>query len=171
MYDWVLREATEADSTTLVALIHAAFEEYRARLNPPSGAHNETEETVRQKMSSSRVVIALSASKPIGCVFYEQAADHVSFFRLAVPPGCRRRGIGRALIACVEDRARASNLGQVRLGVRIALPRLRAYYEHLGYRLIEYRAHDGYAEPTYVILAKDIHAMSDREGRSTCERC
>src|SRR5207247_2947694 len=25
MYDWVLREATEADSTTLVALIHAAF--------------------------------------------------------------------------------------------------------------------------------------------------
>jgi GNAT superfamily N-acetyltransferase len=170
MHDWVLREATEADSASLVALIHAAFEEYRALLDPPSGAHNETEETVCQKMFSSRVVIALSGSRPIGCVFYEQAADHLSFSRLAVPPAFRRRGIGRALIACVEDRARALNRGQVRLGVRIALPRLRAYYEHLGYRLVEYRAHDGYAEPTYVILAKNIHAISDGEGRIACER-
>jgi GNAT superfamily N-acetyltransferase len=170
MRDLVLREATDGDVPAIVALIHAAFEEYRAVLDPPSGAHNETAATVRQRMSSSRVVIALSVGTPIGCVFYEQAGDHLSFSRLAVPPAYRRHGIGRALIAYVEDRARVLNLRQVRLGVRIALPPLRAYYELLGYRLLEYHAHDGYAEPTYVILAKDVHAMNDRERRIACER-
>jgi GNAT superfamily N-acetyltransferase len=161
MQDLVLREATDADVPTIVTLIHAAFDEYRAQLDPPSGAHHETEETVRQKMSSTRVVLALSTDKPMGCVFYEQVEDHLSFSRLAVPPSYRRRGIGRTLIAYVEDRARSLNRRQVRLGVRIALPPLRAYYERLGYRLVEYCAHDGYAEPTYVILEKDIPAMKD----------
>jgi N-acetylglutamate synthase-like GNAT family acetyltransferase len=170
MEDLVLREATKADVAAIVALIHAAFEEYRAMLDPPSGAHSETEETIRQRMLSSRVVIALCANEPIGCVFFEQAADHLSFSRLAVPPAYRRRGVGGALIAYVEERALAQNLGQVRLGTRIALPRLRSYYERRGYRLLEYHAHDGYAEPTYVILGKNVHAMSDRERRVACGR-
>jgi tRNA threonylcarbamoyladenosine biosynthesis protein TsaE len=170
MQDLVLREATDADAAAIVALIHAAFEEYRAVLDPPSGAHRETEETIRQKMLSSRVVIAVCGSAPVGCVFFEQAADHLSFSRLAVPPACRRRGVGAALIAYVEERARALSLGQVRLGTRIALPHLRSYYERLGYRLLEYRAHDGYAEPTYMILEKDVHATSDMQRRVVCER-
>jgi len=43
---WVLREATEADAGTLLALVRAAFEEFRGRLDPPSGAHAETLESV-----------------------------------------------------------------------------------------------------------------------------
>jgi hypothetical protein len=73
------------------------------------------------------------------------------------------------LITHVENQARASGLGQVRLGVRIALPLLRAYYERLGYRLVEYCTHDGYAEPTYVILGKDVRTQNDREGGIACE--
>ena len=156
MRDLRLREATDADAAAIVTLIHAAFEEYRGMLDPPSGAHNETEETVRRTMAAARVVLALSAGESSGCVFYEQAEDHLSFSRLAVPPAYRRRGIGQELIGYVENRARALHLRQVRLGVRIALAPLRSYYERLGYRLIEYHAHDGYAEPTYVILRKDI---------------
>ncbi len=166
MQNLVLREATDADVPSIVALIHAAFEEYRATLDPPSGAHAETEETVRGRMSSSRVFVALLAGTPIGCVFYEPAEEHVSFSRLAVLPTYRRRGIGRALIAHVEELAQASNVTQVRLGVRIALPQLRTYYERLGYGLLETHAHDGYAESTYVILGKDVRTpnriLSDR---------
>jgi len=165
MQDLVLREATDADVPTIVALIHAAFEEYRGKIDPPSGAHHESEEKVRQKMSSARVVVALLSGKPSGCVFYEQAADHLSLSRLAVPPAYRRRGIGQALIAYVEDRAEGLSIGQVRLGVRIALRRLRAYYERLRYRPVEYCAHDGYAEPTYVILEKAVPALNSREGK------
>ena len=42
-----LREATTADLPTLLVLVHKAFEEYRGRLDPPSGAHDETLETPR----------------------------------------------------------------------------------------------------------------------------
>lgn len=163
MADLVLREATDADVPTVVRLIHAAFEEYRGTLDPPSGAHQETEDSVRRKMSSAAVVMAFAAGVPSGCLFYERAADHLSFSRLAVPPSHRGRGIGRALIAYVEQQEQALNRRCVRLGVRIALTRLRAYYERLGYRVVEHGAHDGYGEPTYVILAKSIPARNDRE--------
>jgi GNAT superfamily N-acetyltransferase len=164
MQDLVLREATNADIPTIVALVHAAFEEYRGKLDPPSGAHRETEGTVRRLMSSTRVVIALAAGEPSGCVFYEQAEDQLSFSRLAVRPEYRRRGIGRALIAYVEDQARALKVGGIRLGVRIALTRLRAYYERLGYRLVQYCNHDGYEMPTYVILEKALPPRNSSEG-------
>jgi ribosomal protein S18 acetylase RimI-like enzyme len=156
--DLVLREASDREAASIVALIHAAFEEYRAKLDPPSGAHNETEQKIRQRMSSGRVVLALTGGQLVGCVFYEQADDHLSLSRLAVLPAYRRRGIGQALIAYVEDRARALSLTRVRLGVRIALEPLRAYYERLGYSEVEYRTHDGYTQPTYVILEKAVAA-------------
>src|SRR5919198_866349 len=42
-----LREATTTDVPTLLALVHAAFEQYRDCLDPPSGAHRETEASLR----------------------------------------------------------------------------------------------------------------------------
>src|SRR5258708_2581761 len=141
MRDLLLREATDADVATIVALIRSAFEEYRGKLDPPSGAHQETEDNVRQKMASARVVVALAGGEPSGCVFYEQDPDHLSFSRLAVPPAYRRRGIGQELIAYVEDRARMVHRRYVRVGVRLVLAPLRAYYERRGYRLVEYCAH------------------------------
>jgi hypothetical protein len=60
------------------------------------------------------------------------------------------------LVEYVEDRARALNVARVELGVRLALPYLQVYYEALGYRPIRYGAHEGYTEPTYMILAKDV---------------
>jgi len=44
----------------------------------------------------------------------------------------------------------------VQLGVRVALPRNRAYYERLGYGFVEARSHDGYSQPTYVFLEKAL---------------
>jgi ribosomal protein S18 acetylase RimI-like enzyme len=165
MQDLVLREATDADIPMIAALVRTAFEEYRGRLDPPSGAHRETDEKVRRMMSSTAVALALTAGEPCGCVFYEQTADQLSFFRLAVLPAYRRHGIGQALIAYVENRARELNVQVVRLGVRIALPRLRAFYERPGYHYVESRNHDGYALPTYDILEKTLHLMNHSEGK------
>jgi ribosomal protein S18 acetylase RimI-like enzyme len=156
MTELVLREATEADAEAIVALLHAAFDEYRGRLDPPSGVHQETAETVRRKMATTRVVLVLAGGAAAGCVFYEPGANRLHLGRLAVFPARRRRGCGRRLIEYVEARARELGLPCVRLGVRLALPDLRAYYEREGYRVVEYRAHDGYTAPTYVMLEKDV---------------
>jgi GNAT superfamily N-acetyltransferase len=159
----ILREASEADVPTVVALIHAAFKEYDGAIDPPSGAHRETEEQIRRKMATERAVVVLVDQSAVACVLYRDEGDHMYFGRLAVQPRYRNRGIAAALIEYVEARARELGRSRVRLGVRIALPRLRARYERLGYRVIEERCHAGYAEPTYVIMEKDVGRQADRE--------
>ena len=157
----VLRDSILADVPTVVRLVRAAFEQYRGRLDPPSGAHHETEEQLHTKMSRGGALLASLAGEDIGCVVYEREGDHLYASRLAVSPSYRRQGIGRKLMDGVEEKARMLNLKKVRLGVRLALPNLLAYYERRGYRVVEHRRHEGYAQPTYVMLEKllDAEAM------------
>jgi predicted N-acetyltransferase YhbS len=158
--DVFLREATDQDAPLLLQVLQTAFEEYRGRLDPPSGAHSETVEKLRQKLTTSHVVVAEVEGEIAGCVFYEAENGSMHLERLAVLPSYRRRGLGRRLIDYVEAQARALNLPHVRLGVRVVLKDNWAYYERLGYRLIEYKSHAGYSEPTYVILEKEISALT-----------
>jgi GNAT superfamily N-acetyltransferase len=160
MADLLLREAKEADVPTVVAVLHAAFEEYRNRLDPPSGVHRETVLTVSQKLTSARAVLALRNTVAIGCVVYETTVNHLDLFRLAVLPANRRAGVGRALIEYVEVQALGLNVPRIRLGVRLVLTELRAAYERLGYQPIEFHTHPGYQTPTYVILEKVIRPLA-----------
>ncbi len=163
MGDWLLQEASEADTETIAAVIRAAFEEYRGRLDPPSGALAETAETVREKLRAAQAVLAFAGGVPVGCVFFRPEEGRLYLFRLAVLPGHRGRGLGRALLAHVEDRARALGLPRVRLGVRAALARQIAFYEGLGYRRVGDGTHPGYAGPTYLLLERPTR-MAGGEG-------
>ena len=152
-----LREATVDDAPAVLVLIHAAFKEYDGQLDPPSGAQRETVDKIRQKIATEHAVVAQVDDQVVACVFYRNEGDHMYFGRLAVLPAYRGRGIAGALIAYVEARARDLRLPCVRLGVRVALPHLRARYERQGYRLVEERRHEGYAEPTYLIMEKRLN--------------
>jgi predicted N-acetyltransferase YhbS len=156
MSDLVLREATDADIPTVVDITRAAFSEYIGLLDPPSGVQKETVENVRENLASGHSVLAQLDGEVVGCVFYKPEPEYVYLGRLAVLPEFRQRGVGGALVAYVERRAHELDRARVRLGVRIALPQLRARYERLGYRVIEERRHEGYDEPTYVIMEKII---------------
>jgi predicted N-acetyltransferase YhbS len=157
--DIALRAATEGDVPIIVALIHAAFKEYAGALDPPSGAHNESAEKLRQAMQTERGVLALLGEQVLACVLYRAESDYMYFGRLAVLPAYRNRGVSALLIAYVEQRARELGLPRVQLGVRVALPQLRARYERLGYRVIEQRSHAGYAEPTYLVMEKLLEGV------------
>jgi GNAT superfamily N-acetyltransferase len=151
-----LREATADDVPTLLGLVHAAFEQYRDRLDPPSGAHHETEATLRGALEAGGAVLACVDGQPVGCVFYHREAAHVYVGRLSVLPAFRRRGVGQALTDDVERQARTIGVPRVQLGVRTALPRLRAYYERCGYRVVREERHAGYETPTYVVMEKNL---------------
>jgi len=152
----VIREATQDDIPTLVALIHSAFEEYRGQLEPPSGAHRETVESIGQYLRQGYAVLALLNDEVVGCVCYHQESEHVYFGRLSVLPSCRQYGVGRALVTYVEQQAQALGAPRIQLGVRIALPHLQAYYERLGYHVVGYETHAGYTAPTAVIMEKQV---------------
>lgn len=151
-----LREAYLHDADTLAAIIQDAFEEYRHVLVPPTGAHQETPDNIRGKLSHARAILAFLHGQPAGCVFYEPAEDHVYLGRLAVRPAFRRQGIGGALVRAVESRAAALGIPRVRLGARIALPRNQELYRRLGYEVVGVGHHTGYAEPTFVWMEKRL---------------
>jgi len=153
---WVLREGTDADTATILALVLVAFEEYRGQLDPPSGAHAETLDSIREKMRNAQVVLACVERKAVGCIFCQSEVDHLYLFRLAVLPKYRRHGLGRALVEHAERRASELGFSRVRLGVRTALERQRAYYERQGYRPVQAESHPGYEMPTYLILEKAL---------------
>jgi ribosomal protein S18 acetylase RimI-like enzyme len=151
-----LREATTADMPTLLALVHAAFEEYRGRLDPPSGALAETLETLALALRTGSALLASVDDQPAGCVFFHREHDHVYLGRLSVLTAYRHHGLGGVLTDGVEHRALAMGVPRVELGVRIALPALRAYYERRGYRVIRHEAHAGYTAPTSVVMRKEL---------------
>jgi GNAT superfamily N-acetyltransferase len=152
----VLQEATYDDIPTLVALIHTAFEEYRGRLAPPSGAHRETAQSIGTYLQQGRAVLALLNDQAGGCVCYHQEGAHVYFGRLSVLPAFRQHGVGLALVTYVEQQARALGAQRVQLGVRIALPHLQVYYERLGYCVVGYETHEGYTASTSVVMEKQV---------------
>jgi ribosomal protein S18 acetylase RimI-like enzyme len=151
-----LREAIAADLPTLLALVHGAFEEYRGRLDPPSGALAETLESLGHALRTGGALLASVDGQPAGCVFYNRERDHVYLGRLSVLAAHRSRGLGGALTDGVERLALAMGVPRVKLGVRTALPALRAYYERRGYLVIRLEAHAGYSTPTSVVMQKEL---------------
>ena len=148
-----LHQAIGGDIPILLTVLQAAFEEYRGRLDPPSGVHSETVETLRQKLKTGAAVLARIGDEVAGCVFYRQESTHVYLERLSVLPRYRRQGVGRALVDYVEQRAQMLKL-PVQIGVRLPLAHIRVFYERRGYRVVRYAAHEGYSEPTYAVMQR-----------------
>lgn len=151
-----LQTATADDLPTLLAVIQAAYAEYNGKLDPPSGARNESVAQLAQKLSEGHALKAMLDGQIVGCVFYENRGDRVYFGRLAVLPTHRRQGIARRLVEGVEQYASAHQIPQVTMGVRLALPGHIAYYQRLGYQITEYRCHPGYSHYTSVDMVKTL---------------
>lgn len=152
----VLREATLQDADLLTQIIRAAFAEYDGKIDPPSGAHSETPEQIREKLTQGGGTLALIGTDYAGCIIYYPQEDYLYLGRLSVLPPFRRFGVGRSLVERVEHQAIQINLPKVQLGVRLALPSNRAFFEKLGYRAVSEHHHAGYTEPTFATLEKRL---------------
>jgi predicted N-acetyltransferase YhbS len=156
MIEIKLRDATSDDVERITSVIRAAFEEYEGLLDPPSGAHAEDPAHVRMKMAKGSALMAYLDSACAGCVLFYPQEDYLYLGRLAVLPAFRRSGVAQALVSAVEAKGAKIGLSKVQLGVRIALPHNRVFFERLGYSVIAYGTHPGYREPTFMTLEKEI---------------
>lgn len=156
-----LRPATSADIPLLLSLILASFEEMRGRLDPPSGAHGETESTLQDLFDSDEeAALASLDGEAVGCVFYSRTGAETYAHRLAVLPEYRHAAVGRTLMAYVEAQATQEGCAYVRVGVRLALPGNLAFFERLGYKAIAEDRHPGYPGPTFAHMVKEMdHQM------------
>ncbi len=141
-----LREATGDDAPLLHRLMIAAYEEFRDTLVPASGAFDESVEDVRHAIEEGGGVIAMLGDEPAGCGRFDFGPDRafIEVGRLSVLPACRGNGIATRMLAWFEARAAALSVREVRLGVRLNLPRNIALYERAGYTIFDYEVRPGY---------------------------
>lgn len=158
---WI-REAAVEDAAAVVHIIHAAYAEFHGKLDPPSGAHAETEISIRKLFESERCVIGGWGGEVAGCTFYHIGQRDTYLHRLAVVPEHRRKALGHALVTYVETQARANGSPRVRLGVRLQLPTNQVFYRSLGYSVTSHHSHPGYSYPTYVSMTKDMSEPPQR---------
>jgi ribosomal protein S18 acetylase RimI-like enzyme len=153
----VLRAATTADAAVLAVTIAAAFEQYRGKLVPESGAFRETADGIgRELAKGAGAFVAERGGTIVGCVMTKLEEGDLYFGRLSVLPAARGAKVAAKLIAAVEGEARRRGLPGVRLGVRIALPDNQRLFQSLGYREISREAHPGFDRPTSINMRKTL---------------
>jgi ribosomal protein S18 acetylase RimI-like enzyme len=157
----LLRPATAEDAAAILTITRAAFAAYEGRLDPPTSALKETlEELVSSLFQPDHgAALALVGNQPVGALRWSISPqrDHLYVGRVAVLPAYRRRGIASALMRWSEDHARALGLPAIEIGVRLQLPENLRFYEHLGYQITAYERHEGYDQPTFAAMRKDVH--------------
>ena len=153
----ILRAATPVDAPAIAATIAAAFEEYRGRLEPESGAFRETAEAIAEELvRDSGAIVAERNGQMLGCVMVKLLEGDLYFGRLSVLPAARGQGIARRLVEAVEDEARRRELLGVRLGVRVVLTENQQLFTSLGYVEYSREAHEGFDYPTSIKDRKSV---------------
>ncbi len=119
-----IRFGEGGDVEAIVLLINANFPN-----DPPID-----QETIASWIADGGHLIVAAA--PHGVVgFVRMDSVRLGLFHLVVVHELRNQGLGRLLVANVEDRARQLGWPHVLLGVDNATPGLVGYYECLGYNL------------------------------------
>jgi ribosomal protein S18 acetylase RimI-like enzyme len=155
--EFTLRPATVRDAAALARTIAAAFEQYRGKLVPESGAFRETAEGIAAELEKGAgAILAERNGKVLGCVMTKVMEGDLYFGRLSVAPAARGSGLARRLVAAVEADARRRGLAGVRLGVRVVLTDNRRLFQSLGYREISREAHPGFDYPTSINMRKPL---------------
>jgi N-acetylglutamate synthase-like GNAT family acetyltransferase len=150
------REAVSSDAQMILSLVHEAFKQYEGKLDPPSGAHKETVETIENKINEGGAFIVECDGNAAGCALWKRNNDNLYMGRLAVVPVYRKLGIGNKLLEMIEKKAKELAFNRILIGVRIGIPSLIEYYKKRGFEITEYCCHEGYNKPTFVRMMKKI---------------
>jgi GNAT superfamily N-acetyltransferase len=156
-------------------ITRAAFEEFRNRLDPPSGALDETlEDLIASAFQQDHgAALAFVQGQPAGVLRWSIPPERAYLYvgRVAVLPTYRRQGIASALMRWIDNHAAALGLPAVQFGVRLQAPENIRFYQHLGYQVSDYARHNGYDLPTFVWMRKDLRSpawpVQDRQHGST----
>jgi len=152
-----VRPATLEDAAHLAKTIAAAFEQYRGKLVPESGAFAETEDNIAEQMKAgARALVAERNGQVLACVMTEMQEGDLYFGRLAVLPQARGLGLAKRLIDAVEEDARRRGLPGVRLGVRVVLTDNQRLFSSLGYVETSREPHPGFDYPTSINMRKSL---------------
>jgi ribosomal protein S18 acetylase RimI-like enzyme len=122
-----IRPYEEADEAAVAALWREVF--------PDEPAHNVPEEVIARKLGVQRELffVAVEGGGVVGTAMAGYDGHRGWVYAVAVKPSHRRRGVGAALMARVEEGLRAAGCPKLNLQVRASNRQAVAFYERLGY--------------------------------------
>ena len=132
--DFVLRALGALELDVAAELHREAF--------GPMGERVWTRQDVAELLASpgvTGVVLGVGATD-IGVALCRAAADEAELLTVAVRPGHRRRGAGRALLAALVDHLRKASVRTLFLEVGVDNPAASALYEQAGFQAVGRRA-------------------------------
>jgi ribosomal protein S18 acetylase RimI-like enzyme len=136
--------ADESDAAAIVLLLNAYATDPRGGGKPLPDAVQARLVAGLRRTPASRVWLALEGDKAVGvCVGFLgfstfQALPLLNIHDLAVLPGQRGRGTGRALLAAAEAQALAEGCCKLTLEVQDDNAPARRLYESFGFRDVRY---------------------------------
>ncbi len=124
-----MRTASVSDAEAIARLVNTAFlvEQFfieRDRTDPA---------TVRSLMEKGKFLLAEDASSLAGCVYFELRGQRGYFGMLSIDPSRQRMGLGRRLIAAVEEYFRGAGCQFCDLKIVNVREELQDLYHRLGY--------------------------------------
>lgn len=157
-----IRLAKQDEIVIVRDIILESFKEYAGVLHPPSGALSETVETISGKMERGGAVIVWEESEPIGTALYYFVDDYMYIGRVAVLPKHRGKGIGKVIMAHLENLALHEGYKKTRLGVRLSLPDNLKFYQSLHYISIEEHEYPDKTDKWHIMI-KELTENLEKE--------
>lgn len=136
----LIRPAEARDAAAVAAIWNPVIRETPATFNAVEKTEAELAETFASKPAQGHAfLLAEDGEEILGFATYGQFRGGIGYARtmehtIVLGPGARGRGIGRALMAAIEDHARAGGAHSLFAGVSAENPAGRAFHAALGYR-------------------------------------
>lgn len=148
-----IRLAVSGDAPAIADLVRRAFARQAVAVMPPPSALGETGGRIAAHLARDGGVVVTVGCEIVAACLWTVTGGDMYLSRVAVDPQWRRRGIARAMLAEVRERARAAGLARITLKTRILLEGNRRLFASCGFFEIARHTHEGYDQPTSVEMA------------------
>jgi GNAT superfamily N-acetyltransferase len=151
-----------SDWAGVLQLLRDAFAFMEERIDPPSSVHRLTPTSIAAKSREETLFLATDEDELLGCVFASQRSESLYVSKLGVRRDRQGEGIGRRLMEAVEHHAHEVGIRNLELDTRIELTENQETFAAMGYVRTAEHAHDGYDQPTFVTMRKELTDVAGR---------
>ncbi len=136
-----IRPASAEDAAAVQDCVNVAYSRYVERIGKkPAPALKDYAPLIED----GKVWVLVEGREVLGMLTMRTEEDHLSIETVAVWPDRQGEGLGRRLIAFVEEETRNRNLSEIRLYTNEKMWENLAFYERLGFEETERRLEEGY---------------------------
>jgi ribosomal protein S18 acetylase RimI-like enzyme len=141
-----IRPGQKVDVEAVAEIVERAYEGYVEEIGGrPAPMDADYRETVRE----GTLFVAEVEGELAGAIVLVPEDDHLNVDNVAVDPGRQSGGLGRALLAFAEERARRLGLAELRLFTHVLMTRNQRIYGLLGYEEEGRRTDNGFERVFY----------------------